>query len=163
MNRQVKKCTFEMLSDREYDISKNINFDDDLFYLYKKNKKYGLKFILNDFKTSQIKDIINSVLENDEQDICTLFVVVNNTFNIKIENVEIFYAKNLRINITKHIMTPKHELVNEVEYENLKKLGIKNLPIIFETDPMIRWYGWKAGSICKITRESSFYYRLIKN
>ena len=161
---KIKKCIFEMFSDRGYNYDKNINFELDKFKIYFDNSPCLLKFILDDLKSSQIKDIVNSVLDEYEDSFKTIFVVViHNSFTFNNPKIEILYSKNFRLNITKHILCYKHNLVNGCELEKLKQnVKISNLPIIFENDPMVRWYGWKEGQVCKIHRTSDFYYRLIK-
>lgn len=161
MNTQIKKCTFEMLGDRGFDYNPNVDFSQDQFELLKSGVKYILKFVLHDYKSSQLKDIATSILQDNPN--TELYLVVNNnTFSPKLPNLNVLYAKNLRINITKHVLTHKHELATESELDRLKEIGLKNLPIIYDTDPMVRWYGWKVGSVCKITRPNSTFYRMIK-
>ena len=73
------------------------------------------------------------------------------------------------IDITKHNLVPKHEILNEKEKEELfKKFGItiKHLPRILESDPMVKILNGKMGDIVKITRKSRTalecaYYRLV--
>jgi DNA-directed RNA polymerase subunit H (RpoH/RPB5) len=166
MNNQIKKCVFEMITDRGYMYNPNIDLSSDEFKIFLNNKQYLLKFILEDIKSSQIKDIINTLLDDEEQmnNIEKVFIILIKTFNYNYPRIEIMYSKHFKINITKHIMTYKHELASVDEINLLKQImGLKNLPIIFESDPMVRWYGWKPGQICKITRPLDVYYRLIKN
>ncbi len=85
-------------------------------------------------------------------------------------NVEIFLQNNMVINITKHVLVPRHQLLTlDEEEEYLQKYNItKNKsPKILKTDPIARYYGAKVDQIFKIYRMSSstgesFYYRVVK-
>ncbi|BFI73463.1 DNA-directed RNA polymerase subunit H (EC 2.7.7.6) [Nanoarchaeota archaeon] len=73
------------------------------------------------------------------------------------------------IDITKHYLVPKHELLSEEEkQELLKKYNIRlsDLPRIKISDPAIKNLGAKPGDIVKIIRNSptageSVYYRVV--
>jgi DNA-directed RNA polymerase subunit H (RpoH/RPB5) len=69
----------------------------------------------------------------------------------------IFIGDHLLFNITKHFLVPKHHLMTEEEYKEFVKTEknlLRKLPIIFETDPIARFYGAKPGQIFKIIREN---------
>ncbi len=73
------------------------------------------------------------------------------------------------IDILKHRLVPKHEVLSEREKEELlAKHGIamKQLPRIFSTDPVIKAINAKVGDVVRITREDSHigkseYYRIV--
>lgn len=73
------------------------------------------------------------------------------------------------LDIAKHELVPKHELLNEEEKQQLlQKYGItlRQLPRIFITDPAIKSLNPKVGDVVKIIRKSqtageSTYYRVI--
>lgn len=74
-------------------------------------------------------------------------------------NMQLFEIRELLFNLTKHVLVPKHEVIdNEEEIENLvKHHNIKNrhhFPLILKTDPVAKYYGIKPGSLVKITRVS---------
>ena len=75
-----------------------------------------------------------------------------------------------KIEVTKHILVPKHILLSEQEKEEvIKKYGIKKLnqfPKIFKSDPIIKMLGAKEGDLIKIIRnensgKESIYYRIV--
>ena len=75
-----------------------------------------------------------------------------------------------KIEVTKHILVPKHILLSEQEKEEvIKKYGIKKLnqfPKILKTDPIIKMLGAKDGDLIKIIRnensgKESIYYRVV--
>ncbi len=73
------------------------------------------------------------------------------------------------LNIKKHELVAKHEILKEEEKEMvLQKYGItlKQLPRILVTDPQIKVLEGKIGDVVKITRMSqsageSVYYRVV--
>jgi DNA-directed RNA polymerase subunit H (RpoH/RPB5) len=80
-------------------------------------------------------------------------------------------AKKSNIDISKHIMVPKHTKLNQKETKELfEKYNISfiNLPKILIDDPAIQALGLKEGDIVKIERFSetsgiSYYYRGVVN
>ena len=77
--------------------------------------------------------------------------------------------KELNIDITKHILVPKHTKLNDKEREELlKKYNATefNLPKILKTDATLKGLELKTGDIIKIERDSptagdSIYYRAV--
>lgn len=62
------------------------------------------------------------------------------------------------IDILKHRLVPKHEILSEREKEELLAkygIGLRHLPRIYSTDPVIKAIGAKMGDIIMITREDS--------
>ena len=74
-----------------------------------------------------------------------------------------------QLDITKHELVPKHEILNENEKkELLQKYGItlRQLPRILITDAMVKILNAKIGDVIKITRNSptageTVYYRVV--
>ena len=75
----------------------------------------------------------------------------------------------MKMDISKHVLVPKHEVLTEEEAEKvLKKYNItkSQLPKILISDPMVKKIGAKVGDIIKITRKSptageSIFYRVV--
>jgi len=73
------------------------------------------------------------------------------------------------IDISKHVLVPKHEILSPEEAKKvLERYHAKpeQLPYILSSDPMVRVLGAKPGDIIKIIRESKtageiVYYRLV--
>lgn len=88
---------------------------------------------------------------------------------VRRKRIEVFLDEELLFNITTHELVPPHFLLNKEETEAvLKKYrATKNqLPMIQLNDPVVRFYGWRRGQVCRIERRSetagkTFYYRVV--
>lgn len=75
----------------------------------------------------------------------------------------------MTVDITKHLLVPKHSKISEVEQKKLlEKYSITTrlLPKILKSDPAIAKLGAKVGEIIKIERDSKtagkiYYYRVV--
>ncbi|EYU18650.1 hypothetical protein MIMGU_mgv1a0134841mg, partial [Erythranthe guttata] len=68
--------------------------------------------------------------------------------------VEIFQIADLLVNVTKHEMKPKHQVLTNEEKQNLlKKYSIdeKQLPRMLQKDAIARYYGMEKGQVVKVT------------
>lgn len=161
----------EMLDDRGVDYS---GVNKSLIYEIVKNNanKQGFDLLINDikviyylsnkFKWSEMKKYF------DEENVYKLYIVIvadkvsqSNLKQIQALklNVQIFHIKELQFNITKHMLVPKHELIEDpIVIKNiLDSYNLKSkfqLPLILKSDPMSRYLGLKNGDIVKITRNS---------
>ena len=94
-------------------------------------------------------------------------------YNIKNDttypNTEFFLEKELMINIVDHISVPKHVLLSEEELKSVIESYYakrREIPEIYVTDPVSRYYNAKIGQMFRIIRASetagfSPYYRLV--
>ncbi|XP_057982713.1 DNA-directed RNA polymerase V subunit 5A [Malania oleifera] len=68
--------------------------------------------------------------------------------------VEMFQITDLLVNITKHVLKPKHRILTNKEKERLLKkysLEEKQLPRMLEKDAIARYYGLEKGQVVKVT------------
>jgi len=76
----------------------------------------------------------------------------------KYESIQLFHTNRLLVNITKHVLVPKHELLTESEKKDIKtRLNLSSLdklPKILETDQVARYYNMNHGDVCRIYRPS---------
>jgi len=87
----------------------------------------------------------------------------------QIKTIENFRMADLCINISRHALQPKFEVLNEAETQALLAhhciVNARNkLPVIYSSDPMARYYHLKHGDVVRITRTvpsggTSIYYR----
>ncbi|GAB2267151.1 DNA-directed RNA polymerase V subunit 5A [Dionaea muscipula] len=67
--------------------------------------------------------------------------------------VEIFQITDLLVNITKHVLKPKHRVLSEREKQKLLKkysLEEKQLPKMSHKDAIARYYGLEKGKVVKV-------------
>jgi DNA-directed RNA polymerase I, II, and III subunit RPABC1 len=192
---RVRKTTMEMLEDRGYEVSeedKNMNYEDftnrleenmiQIVATHRTNpvKMAYVTFIL-DAKSFSKKDLVALKALMDEKyptNKMTVIIVqdkqtpqiAKELLNDEYKLYEIFSMKNLMFNITHHEIVPKHILLNQEEVEQILrvfKTTRAQLPKLLTTDPVAKYYGMKAGDVCKIIRQSpmtgeSYYYRILK-
>lgn len=192
---RVRKTTMEMLEDRGYEVSaedKNMNYEDftnrleenaiQLVATHPTNpvKMAYVTFIL-DSKSFSKKDLVALKALMDEKyptnEVTVIIVqdkqtpqIAKELLNDEYKLYEIFSMKNLMFNITHHEIVPKHILLNQEEIEVMLKIfktTRSQLPKLLTTDPVAKYYGMKAGDVCKIIRQSpmtgeSYYYRILK-
>ncbi|KAF7819115.1 DNA-directed RNA polymerase V subunit 5A-like [Senna tora] len=68
--------------------------------------------------------------------------------------VEVFQITDLIVNITKHVLKPKHQVLTDRQKQNLlKKYNIeeKQLPRMLQKDAIARYYGLERGQVVKVT------------
>ena len=159
----------EMLTDRGYNTDMLTAISDvELDAMAKANKIFSIQvndntkivyYTNSKFKINDLKKFFA-----DDEHIILVFKEKINNLNIKNlkeqtnVTIEIFMMKELQYNISRHILVPKHEIVEDekeidaiLETYQLKK---NQLPIILKTDPMARYMDMKAGDVMKITRNS---------
>lgn len=69
--------------------------------------------------------------------------------------LQFFHISELVINVTKHKLVPRHELMSEVEVEALLKqyrCQKDQLPRIPMKDPVIKYYGYQPGQVVRVKR-----------
>lgn len=68
---------------------------------------------------------------------------------------QVFYDSDIRYNPTTHVDTPVHiKLTEEQGIEKLRELMVdqSKLPLMLDSDPIAKYYGWRPGDIIKIIR-----------
>lgn len=158
----VLNTCIEMLEQRGYAIQEHTL---DMIYATDSKNFKTLLVILNDTKLNidTIKTwygyfiankIQHAILVYDGSMTSSVKKVVQQT---QIE-LELFEKKELRFNITKHILVPKH-----VRIEKTSGYDYTKFPVIRKTDPVCRFYNFAQGDLIKITRKNgSVYYRIVR-
>lgn len=134
-------------------------------------KKVYVKFLktINEKGETAIKEldriynIVSDVYKfnRDDEFIFVVFDdVKKEVLNIenKHDNITFFTHKKLLINIIDNIYVPKHTRLSIQDRKALKKsLNIEsfnNLPILFKSDAISRYYNYKEGDVIRIDRPS---------
>ncbi|CAN1132457.1 DNA-directed RNA polymerase V subunit 5A [Linum perenne] len=68
--------------------------------------------------------------------------------------VEIFQIADLLVNITKHVLKPRHQVLPDEEKKQLLKqysIEDKQLPRLLRNDAIARYYGLEKGQVVKVT------------
>jgi len=66
--------------------------------------------------------------------------------------LELFLFDELMIELPKHELVMKHTVVSEAEVKSYlgPSLHVKDLPVLPTSDPVARWFGFKAGTLLQI-------------
>lgn len=118
----------------------------------------------------RINDVIKEIVQvqKKNKDVKDIVFIAENKLNTQMVDdlkrytekmrITIFLGDYLLFNITKHFLVPKHHLMSSFEIKEFikdKEKGfVHKLPKIYETDPISRFYGAKAGQMFKIIREN---------
>ena len=182
---KVWKTLNEMMEDRGYEKNKNVNMNKEEFIQeFSKQAKLNGVFIKIDpnnpdnvFRTyyeynpdpklnmDTIKNLVEFMKSFNKINSGILISAGKLTQQAKLRIMEInthipvetFSIGELVVNITKHVLVPKHILLKPEEKDQLlKRYRIKpsQLPKIFITDPVAKYLGLKRGDVVKIVRFS---------
>ena len=188
---RARQTVCEMLRDRGYDMIEPLDVSlSDFKKLCSKSKidihvvnserEIYVKFITTiKAKPNSIREIISEIKKEvftlKDNNIVIITISKPNNTILKIKNeftdIEFFWLNRLIVNITHHEYVPLHERLSPekipyiMEKFNLSNIG--QLPLIDRNDPICRYYNFKSGDICKITRNNRFsgnsiIYRLVK-
>ncbi|KAK7336477.1 hypothetical protein VNO77_17019 [Canavalia gladiata] len=97
------------------------------------------------------KDTLTGLILIVQNQITSQALKAVNLFSFK---VEIFQITDLLVNITKHVLKPKHDVLTDQQKQNLlKKYNIeeKQLPRMLQTDAVARYYGLERGQVVEVT------------
>lgn len=126
-------------------------------------------------KVNVIRSIISQIVNRDT--LTGLMLILQNQItNQAIKavglfqfKVEMFQITDLLVNITKHVLKPKHQVLTDQEKEKLlKKYSIeeKQLPRMLKKDAIAQYFGLERGQVVKVTysgeiTESHVTYRCV--
>ncbi|CAF2298890.1 DNA-directed RNA polymerases IV and V subunit 5B [Brassica napus] len=176
----ARRTTMEMLRDRGYDISnEDINLTLQEFrslygdppnvdrlrisaqHCSDSSKKIAVVFCGSGIvKVNAIREIAADVLGREnltglilvlQSDITNQALKAVELFSFK---VELFHLTELLVNITKHVLRPKHRVLNDQGKESLfKKFSIEEqqLPKLLKKDPTAKYYGLEKGQVVEVT------------
>ena len=169
--KYTNKLILDENDDQEYiiEIDNDTNYNTTII-----NKKIFIKFF--DYKITSINKSspIGEFIAKYANEYKILLV---DEINQKSENIidsynitcEIFKISELMINITEHVLVPKHIVLTNQEGDKVLQSYCakkKDMPLILSNDPMARYYNMKPGNIVKIIRSSTMtvevpFYRIV--
>ena len=168
MNPKVIQTVIEMLQDRGYDIDEGENItgkknNETLKVYHCDNPKIGIKHI-----NEVIEDMETNVLSKGifvYSGIISSFAKQLLTDNAK--TLQFFHEDELSFNITHHSFVPEHSIVSrdmKILIMNKYKVSEKQLPWIYNSDPVVKYHGGCVGDLFRIVRKTkdglSVNYRL---
>jgi DNA-directed RNA polymerase I, II, and III subunit RPABC1 len=168
---KVYQVCIEMFEQRGYNI---IDKDDEQLLALKKDGKQVCAFISNTpkFNVEKIQEYITIMKQLDVFHSIIVYKYNATPVAKKIKEdsteilIELFQEDELRFNITKHYLVPKHELEYEKGSKGAKEFKQKysnKFPVLLQNDPVCRFYGFKNGDIIKVTRKGgNVIYRIVK-
>jgi DNA-directed RNA polymerase subunit H (RpoH/RPB5) len=118
----------------------------------------------NTFKTIDIQTVVDRL---DANDIVRAIVIYENmittTRNV-VETMtpprfEMFSSNELEYNPTKHCFQPSFTKAMAHELSNITQTTGTRFGKMLESDPIARFYWFRAGDVVRITRTTGIYYR----
>jgi DNA-directed RNA polymerase subunit H (RpoH/RPB5) len=176
LKKENLKDNIKYITEVQTDTSEySINIDNPSGYYNENTKNIIIKLLYHKIGATVSKTSLLGEFLYSKKDIPKIVIVTAATNKLR-EQVkvdfpfsEIFLEKEMLINIVDHISVPYHQLLNEEESKKLiteYEIKKKELPRIFVTDPIARYYNAKVGKIFRIIRPSetsvdSPYIRLV--
>jgi DNA-directed RNA polymerase subunit H (RpoH/RPB5) len=167
IEKAYKVCE-EMFEQRGYNI---VEKDDERILAIKEDGKQICAFINKTSTKFNVERIQECISMMKEMDVWHGLIVYSDTATPVAKKIveesqkmkiELFHVKELQYNLTKHYLVPLHELKYKKDSEEAKEFKKNKYPIISQTDPVSRFYGWSSGDIIQITRKDNFImYRII--
>lgn len=174
MDQSVMTTCLEMLDQRGYEIIKN----DETGIIGKKDAKHFIVVFFSETTKLDVERVKEYLTIMRELEINHSIIVFNESVtpvarkvveelpkNLEFPGytIELFEARTLRYNITKHRLVPSHKVLSRSESLNFReKYGIK-FPVLLKIDPIVRFYNFQRGDVVKITRHDGFVsYRIVK-
>lgn len=178
----IKMLTERNLLDRDIlddNIKKVTNmYSDDYLYIIdlNTNKKCAIKIfnqkITGISKQSGISDYLNR--HKDMQKIVVVKSITTKAgqhVRYNYPNTEIFFENELMINLIENVFVPRYEILdrNSADYKTFYdqyQCKKRNIPKLYMSDPMARYYNLKKNDIVRVIRPSetageAAFYRLV--
>ena len=164
----IRRTCVEMLEQRGFTIDEE---DDDMIIGVRESDYNVIVFfdISQKLDTDKVKIFIAKMKELDFRNCIIVYKEsVTSPARKVIEElqeykIEIFKETELRYNITKHNLVPKHISLSKAETIEFKKqYGVK-IPVLLKTDAVAKFYNFQKGEIVKIERtDGTVSFRIVK-
>ncbi|KAK2366733.1 DNA-directed RNA polymerases II and IV subunit 5A [Trifolium repens] len=145
----MRRGDLDMMKTNKDDPSDKINV------FFSDSTKLGVKAVTT-FRDRMLKDNVhrgilvlqNQVSSQGRRELMNFYTKVR---------IEIFMEDELLVNITKHELVPKHQVLTDAEKKDLLKTYTcqqTQLPKMLITDPVAKYYGLERGQVVRITRST---------
>merc|ERR1711934_43669 len=127
-----------------------------IFVFFEEEPKVGVKPIRRNLERMKDENVFRAIIVVQQGLTPFAKQALQNTGSSKY-NVQQFLEKELLVNITEHILVPKHSLLKPTEKKMLLqkyKLKETQLPRIQMKDAVSRYFGLTRGDVVKIERPS---------
>lgn len=131
------------------------NSSDRIIVFYPNNNKIGVQNIRSYIDRMKIEDFKRAILILQKKLASQARDCINEISSICL--IEVFLEAELLFNIKEHELVPPHQLLTNMEKKKLlAKYTVSELqlPRIFVTDPVAKYYGLRRGQVVKIIRKS---------
>lgn len=167
--QKIQQTMCEMFTDRGYTISnciaehdalsdvslmlKGIDTTDNIVNVFMIHKRMGKNDVKKFFEENTTLGHVILLCRDDFTSFAKQVLIEKRLTGI---TIEFFLHKEVMLNITKHKLQPKFEIMDSTEVQKLlKQLQCKltSLNKILRTDPISRYYNAKPKQVFKITRD----------
>mmetsp|Transcript_25022 Transcript_25022/g.64590 ORF Transcript_25022/g.64590 Transcript_25022/m.64590 type:complete len:208 (+) Transcript_25022:70-693(+) len=127
-----------------------------IFVFFPEDAKVGIKPIRKYCEKMQEQGINRAILVVQDAMTSHAKQALKETVTLGL-HMEHFQEAELLVNITQHVLVPKHQVMSDDEKRELLrryKLKDSQLPRIQQHDPVARYYGMTRGQVVKIIRPS---------
>ncbi len=167
MDNRIKNTLKEMMVDRGHKVISDEgthlvvekNDSSQLIIFFSQVAKLNVATLKEYIKELENNGITHTIIIYNDKVTASVNKVIANVYHLQIE---LFKAKTLIFNITRHNLYNPHIRLNGQEKQQfVKKYGIQ-IPHILRSDPICRYFNFKEGSILKIKRKNdNIAYRIV--
>lgn len=177
---QVEKIVIEMLEGRGYELKQELQEDKvknlvgsrdgarDLHVLFAtdyaggEEVKFNIKMVHVYIAHIDKKKLRHVIIIHQGKIASRVKELIQNYVVLKKTKIEIFAQSELKYNVTKHVLVPRHEAMSKEESKEFKDKYGKKFNSMLLSDPVARFYGYEKGDVVKVYRRGGVLsYRIV--
>lgn len=155
---------YEFIKLREYEL-----IDSDKMIVYDHRNRKKVRIVISSDEKLDMLFFYNTYEKTDNDIQHIIFICKIATIQMKklriykdILKIELFYENELARLLTGNRFIPKHIRLSKYKQEEIfQKFGKENLPLIMNTDPIVKLHDFEIDSVIMIKRKNGIYYRLV--